>query len=70
MQATVTRECSWVRLPDATPIAVRLPLLLTGNHCRIPAPTLAAPSPRNSWLASMGYPPRTEKARAVNTLSV
>jgi hypothetical protein len=58
-QTTATSECSWVRAPADSPIAVRLPLLLTGNPWNRPAPTLAAPRARNSWLASMLYPPRT-----------
>ena len=44
----VTREYSWVRLPTASPITVRLPLLLTGKPENKPAPKLAAPSARNS----------------------
>ena len=52
-QTTATSECSWVRAPADSPIAVRLPLLLTGNPWNSPAPTFAAPRARNSWLASV-----------------
>ena len=52
--SSATSEYSWVRLPAASPIAVRLPLLLTGNPCSRPAARLAAPSASSSWLASSG----------------
>ena len=50
--ATVTSDASWLRLPTASPIAVRLPLLLTGKPCISPDARLAAPSPASSWRAS------------------
>ena len=55
-RATVTRLSSCVRPPAASARAVRLPLLLTGKPWISPAPTLAAPSASNSWLASMRSP--------------
>ena len=67
--ARVAREYSWVRLPIAAPIAVRLPLLLTGKPESSPPATFAAPRARNSWLASIFSPERSAKARAVSTLS-
>ncbi len=36
VHATVTSPASWVRPPTASPMAVRLPLLLTGNPCSRP----------------------------------
>ena len=36
-EASATRECSWVRLPSASPTTVRLPLLLTGKPWMQPA---------------------------------
>ena len=65
----VAREYSCVRLPIEAPIAVRLPLLLTGKPDNSPPATLAAPRARNSWLASIRWPTRSAKARAVSTLS-
>lgn len=56
--------------PADAPIAVRDPELDTGIPRKIPAPTFAAPSARNSWFASTSYPPRIANARPVSTLSV
>ena len=53
-------ECSWVRLPIASPIAVRLPLLLTGNPENSRAPRLAAPRAKNSCRASIASRRRRE----------
>ena len=51
---------------------MRLALLLTGKPCRTPAPRLAAPSARNSWLASRPGPSPSwpVNARAVRMKSV
>jgi len=62
-------EYAWVWLPADRAMAVRLPLLLTGNPCSSPAPMLAAPSARNSWLAST-CSSRWANERAVSTSSV
>ena len=58
-----------MRLPSASPSAVRLPLELTGNPCSRPVPTLQTPSARNSALASIRWPWRAANVRAVSTLS-
>ena len=71
MHNTVTRLASWVRPPTASPMAVRLPLLLTGKPWSSPDPRLAAPSARSSRLASMRSPrAATANARPVRMLSV
>ena len=66
----VTTLASWVRPPTASLIAVRLPLLLTGNPCSRPDPTLAALSARSSRLGSIRSLRRSANARPVSTLSV
>ena len=68
--ASATSECSWVRAPEASPIAVRLALLLTGKPRNKPAPMLDAPTASNSWFASMVWPLWVANARAVRTTSV
>ena len=58
-----------MRLPTASPNAVRDPLELTGNPWVRPTPTFATPSARSSAFASISSPSPVAKARAVNTLS-
>jgi hypothetical protein len=60
--ATATKENTWLREPRASPMTVRLPLLLTGKPWISPAATLAPPSPTSSWFASVGYPLRAANA--------
>ena len=55
--------------PSVSPIAVRLPLLLTGNPENNPAPRLAAPKARNSCRASTTSRRLAANARAVTMLS-
>src|SRR3712207_2600001 len=50
-------------------MAVRLPLLLTGNPEHKPAPRFATPRARNSWRASITSRPLAANARAVTMLS-
>ncbi len=59
-----------MRLPIASPIAVRLPDELTGKPLVKPFTTLAAPSASSSWSLSRFSLRRVAKARAVSTLSV
>ena len=58
---SATSECSCVRLPCASPMAVRLPLLLTGNPRSSPAARFAAPSATSSGV------PRTISPRVCRT---
>ena len=60
-RTTATSECSCVRLPWASPIAVRLPLLLTGNPRSTPAARLAAPRASSSVVPSMFSPRRVRE---------
>ena len=62
-------EYAWVFRPAAIAMAVRLPLLLTGNPRTSDAPTLATPSASSSWFASI-FSSRSANARAVSTSSV
>ena len=71
VQATVASPASWVRLPTASPMAVRLPLLLTGNPCSRPAPRLAAPRARSSrWGVDGLVVPAGERAAGEDVVGV
>ena len=65
-EASATNEYTWVRLPTASPSAVRLPLELTGKPCVKPVATLQIPRARSSALASMLSPLRAAKVRPVS----
>ena len=65
----MAREYTWVLLPAAIAMAVRLPLLLTGKPRNSDAPTLATPSASSSWFASISSS-RPANERAVSTLSL
>jgi hypothetical protein len=67
---TETSECSWVWAPMAWARTVRLPLELTGKPERAPAPRLAAPRARNSWLLSILSRRFRANALPVRTLSL
>ena len=54
--ASAVSEYSCVRLPTASPRAVRVPLELTGNPCESPAATLHSPTALSSTLASTASP--------------
>ena len=67
--ASMTNENTWVRLPTASPSAVRLPLELTGKPCVTPAAALHQPNARSSALASRSSRLRAANVRAVRMLS-
>ena len=60
----MTNEYSWVRLPTASPSAVRLPLELIGKPCVRPAVTLQMPTARSSALASISCRAGRRRPRA------
>ena len=67
----VTREYSWVRLPTASPITVRLPLLLTGKPENKPGAEVGR-TQRQELLAGVDHlpPPGREGTRRHNIVGV